>query len=1220
MMYGDRKTMDFSPSLLGRTFRAVTLASTLLASVAVPFHIQTAAAASLKTGRYEAPNGSVIEVQGKSFYYTGKWNGEPVRRKPFVLELRPDATFMMARTVCSISDQSISCTSPSGNQTTYAIQLKQPQVVQQNPVGESNKQPAVQDTTNQKSEARLADLEGRLKNAQSELEAATEAKKSALDENALLRKETEKTLSDKSLAITVANAEAESAQKQVQILSADVKEMQARELIVKSEAAALNERLVLVANEKAKEVEAAKLEATNAQTKLQAFTAEISELKSELQKKKSESSALLGVPTSVSAENLKEIEAIKIEAAKAQTQVIALTEELKELRDKAVRAASETAAARDTLTVAVADKQKEVSVARADLEKTQKQLSVLTAERAALQEQADKAVAEATNMRKALELTIAQKTKDLDDAAADVANTRKKIEALNAEMQEIQAREKQTVAEVTSLRGSLASATADKEKELASASAAVANADRKAQDLLAELNQLKAQSGPSVSELSALRSLSSALPPCPVEPRESKTDCLGIVTYGPGPNAGDYFLGEYRDGKRSGRGTYIFSDGRKYVGDWKDNKTEGFGILFNSDGSVRSKGIWSNNQFIRPAEAQHVPIVTSSPAQSSPSNSREAAVQQRRESPAAAVNEREIDILRQKNQTLADTAASLKQRLVDAEKRIEEKSQEEIKTQVATKQALENAFALHKRQADEIQAVNRQIEGVNNQLRDKQGEALSYGKKIDELSSEREVLKTNLDTSTAEAGRLSQRQNDEIQAMKRQITEISSELEKSRSENISVRKNLQQLEAEKSLLVNKSSPPDFLSLNLAVFLCLGFFCVFAVRKLFHSTKSPLSKKASFSNENTEGYRKHQLQYLRSYYERSKEALHSLALMDISSQLKNFASRLSIAQIPRPRLMKSRHLRRLVILSCALFGVGIALLKTSSTKTSEPSEKESVTIKKSIENKRFDEITIQDIKEMADYKHAPLLCIDKSEDFFDFIDIHSAPRNDNQKYINVLLVRFDKNETIVPHWTMWAKTDLVRDSEDVLKLKDNSMLHKIAFENLEMYSGDFFFDPKQWQMKVVWDLVDVNKEYNKRLMELLPRSFDLKYNDFSFLNQEYNTRLLSLLRNDFRDLPIKLHPINLAVSQPIDFGGTPSIELGRNTNELYVYNEKERPVAWKDRNYEKCNILTDQARLERLLGKAHQLRNAVYAALSIIKTEKQAADIAAAAKAKSERKF
>ena len=677
-MYGDRKTMDFSPSLLGRTFRAVTLASTLLASVAVPFHIQTAAAASLKTGRYEAPNGSVIEVQGKSFYYTGKWNGEPVRRKPFVLELRPDATFMMARTVCSISDQSISCTSPSGNQTTYAIQLKQPQVVQQNPVGESNKQPAVQDTTNQKSEARLADLEGRLKNAQSELEAATEAKKSALDENALLRKETEKTLSDKSLAITVANAEAESAQKQVQILSADVKETQARELIAKSEAAALNERLVFVANEKAKEVEAAKLEATNAQTKLQAFTAEISELKSELQKKKSESSALLGVPTSVSAESLKEIEATKIEAAKAQTQVIALTEELKELRDKAGRAASETAAARDTLTAAVADKQKEVSVARADVEKTQKQLSVLTAERAALQEQADKAVAEATNMRKALELTIAQKTKDLEDAAADVATTRKKIEGLNAEMQETQVREKQAVAEVTSLRESLASATVEKAKELVSASAAVANADKKTQDLMAEVNQLKARGGPSVSELSALRSLSSALPPCPVEPRESKIDCLGIVTYGPGPNAGDYFLGEYRDGKRSGRGTYIFSDGRKYVGDWKDNKTEGFGILFNSDGSVRSKGIWSNNQFIRPAEAQNVPSVTSSPAQSSPSNSREVAVQQRREAQPTSVNEREIDILRQRNQALTATTNDLRQRLAEAEKKMEQKNQEEM--------------------------------------------------------------------------------------------------------------------------------------------------------------------------------------------------------------------------------------------------------------------------------------------------------------------------------------------------------------------------------------------------------------------------------------------------------------------------------------------------------------------------------------------------------------
>ena len=45
------------------------------------------------------------------------------------------------------------------------------------------------------------------------------------------------------------------------------------------------------------------------------------------------------------------------------------------------------------------------------------------------------------------------------------------------------------------------------------------------------------------------------------------------------------YTGEYRDGKRDGRGTYIAASGERYDGSWKDNHRNGQGILVRTDGS-----------------------------------------------------------------------------------------------------------------------------------------------------------------------------------------------------------------------------------------------------------------------------------------------------------------------------------------------------------------------------------------------------------------------------------------------------------------------------------------------------------------------------------------------------------------------------------------------------------------------------------------------------------
>ncbi len=44
------------------------------------------------------------------------------------------------------------------------------------------------------------------------------------------------------------------------------------------------------------------------------------------------------------------------------------------------------------------------------------------------------------------------------------------------------------------------------------------------------------------------------------------------------------YVGDYKDGKRHGQGTYTFPDGKKYVGGWKDSKYHGQGTLISSDG------------------------------------------------------------------------------------------------------------------------------------------------------------------------------------------------------------------------------------------------------------------------------------------------------------------------------------------------------------------------------------------------------------------------------------------------------------------------------------------------------------------------------------------------------------------------------------------------------------------------------------------------------------
>lgn len=110
----------------------------------------------------------------------------------------------------------------------------------------------------------------------------------------------------------------------------------------------------------------------------------------------------------------------------------------------------------------------------------------------------------------------------------------------------------------------------------------------------------------------------SSLPPCPTDPSVIWTNCYGAYT---SPN-GQKYVGEFRDGRRNGRGTiilpngdrydgqwkddhlhgrgtYTFSDGRKYVGEFLRSVRQGRGFMVRSDGTIGESGIWNAGKLVQ---------------------------------------------------------------------------------------------------------------------------------------------------------------------------------------------------------------------------------------------------------------------------------------------------------------------------------------------------------------------------------------------------------------------------------------------------------------------------------------------------------------------------------------------------------------------------------------------------------------------------------------------
>ena len=85
--------------------------------------------------------------------------------------------------------------------------------------------------------------------------------------------------------------------------------------------------------------------------------------------------------------------------------------------------------------------------------------------------------------------------------------------------------------------------------------------------------------------LLSLTSTVYALPNCPSDQSVRWHNCFGAYTFGQNSEwAGDKYVGEYKDDKRHGQGTYTYPSGNKYVGWYKDDKRHRRGTYTWDDG------------------------------------------------------------------------------------------------------------------------------------------------------------------------------------------------------------------------------------------------------------------------------------------------------------------------------------------------------------------------------------------------------------------------------------------------------------------------------------------------------------------------------------------------------------------------------------------------------------------------------------------------------------
>ena len=76
--------------------------------------------------------------------------------------------------------------------------------------------------------------------------------------------------------------------------------------------------------------------------------------------------------------------------------------------------------------------------------------------------------------------------------------------------------------------------------------------------------------------------------------KDGKRDGKGTFIY---PDEKKY-VGSWIKGKRDSKGTFTYPDGSKYIGEWMKSERHGYGTLIKKNGSEKKVGQFKNGKFI----------------------------------------------------------------------------------------------------------------------------------------------------------------------------------------------------------------------------------------------------------------------------------------------------------------------------------------------------------------------------------------------------------------------------------------------------------------------------------------------------------------------------------------------------------------------------------------------------------------------------------------------
>merc|ERR1711998_559320 len=153
--------------------------------------------------------------------------------------------------------------------------------------------------------------------------------------------------------------------------------------------------------------------------------------------------------------------------------------------------------------------------------------------------------------------------KTIARAFDDVTGNNNNVQSMDAQLQVVRGEYQQRFEESVRIRENLGMENADLRQQLATANDSIGVKDQE----IANLRQQLANANDTIESLRI----------------QTKTYANGHV-----------YVGQMKDGKKHGKGTYTWADGAVYVGDWKDGKRHGKGTHTYADGNVYD-GEWKHD-------------------------------------------------------------------------------------------------------------------------------------------------------------------------------------------------------------------------------------------------------------------------------------------------------------------------------------------------------------------------------------------------------------------------------------------------------------------------------------------------------------------------------------------------------------------------------------------------------------------------------------------------